>query len=225
MTAKKPGEENLPGKDNRAFWQRFAGIYGAVMERSSGRLYEEICRRARGRLNRDMNVLELACGTGQLSHPLSSRVRLWEATDFSPAMIAEAEKTPHSVRLHFSVQDAGDLPYGPESFDAAVIANALHIMPHPEAALAEIYRVLKPGGLLLAPTFVHEERRGFSPGMKLMELAGFRTYHRWTGEALAGFISAHGFAVAERELLEGGLAPLCYVAATKRPGQENSGAG
>ena len=39
-------------------------------------------------------------------------------------------------------------------FDAAVISNALHIMPEPEKALAEIRRVLKPGGILIAPTFM-----------------------------------------------------------------------
>lgn len=87
-----------------------------------------------------MNVLELACGTGQLSYPLSGRVRLWEATDFSEAMIAEAKKNNTFRRLHFSVQDATALPYAPESFDAVVISNALHIMPHPEKALSEIRR-------------------------------------------------------------------------------------
>ena len=73
-------------------------------------------------------------------------VRSWEATDFSAEMIRQAKKQVHSSRLHFSVQDATKLPYGPESFDAVVISNALHVMPHPEKALAEAWRVLKPGG-------------------------------------------------------------------------------
>ena len=46
-------------------------------------------------------------------------------------MIAAAKKSVHSARLHFSVQDATKLPYAPESFDAVVIANALHIVPEP----------------------------------------------------------------------------------------------
>ncbi len=64
-------------------------------------------------LKRDMDVLELACGTGQLSVPLSPCVRSWEATDFSAEMIRQAKKQVHSSRLHFSVQDATKLPYGP----------------------------------------------------------------------------------------------------------------
>ena len=225
MTADRPTESgNGPGDGNKAFWQRFAGLYGPVMERSSGRLYAEVCRRLRGGLSRDMNVLEVACGTGQLSRALSSQVRLWEATDFSEAMIAEARKAPHSARLHFSVQNAEALPYGPESFDAVVIANALHVMPHPEQVLAELYRVLKPEGLLFAPTFVHRERRGLSPAMKLMELAGFRTYHSWSGDELTAFISAHGFSVVEQALLQGGLAPLCCVTARRLPRRDVPGA-
>ena len=137
-----------------AFWQKTARHYTRSMDRSAP-LYAAVCERIRPHLSRDMNVLELACGTGQLSFPLSPYVRLWEATDAAPAMIQEAKKRIGSSRLHFSVQDAAHLPYAPESFDAVVIANALHILPEPDRVLREIQRVLKPGGWLFAPTFVH----------------------------------------------------------------------
>ena len=130
--------------DNKEFWQRTAKSYGSFMKHS-WKLYDTICERIRPGLTREMNVLELACGSGQLSFRLAGRVRLWEATDFSENMIVEARKKPRSSRLHFSVQDATALLYAPDSFDAVVISNALHIMPHPELALAEIKRVLKPG--------------------------------------------------------------------------------
>lgn len=201
--------------DNKNFWQRFAKLYSPIMEKSSSRLYRDICDRIRPELNRQMNVLELACGTGQLSYPLSGRVRLWEATDFSEAMIAEAKKKNTSRRLHFSVQDATALPYAPESFDAVVISNALHIMPHPEKALSEIRRVLKPGGALFAPTFIHGERSGFRLRVKLMELAGFHTYHKWNAEEFMAFIVRCGFEVIHQETLGGSLAPLSYLAARK----------
>ncbi len=200
-------------KDNKRFWQRFAGIYGPVMNKSSRKLYEGISSRIGRHLNPDMKVLELACGTGQMSYLLYSQVSLWEATDFSEAMIKEAKKKNHSYRLHFSVQDATKLPYAAESFDAVVISNALHIMPHPEKALAEIKRVLKPDGLLFAPTFVHGESAGFRVRVKLMELVGFHTYHKWNAGELMGFISRQGFRIIEHKVLGDNLAPLCYVAA------------
>ena len=108
-----------------------AAHYSKFMRRSAP-IYAEICNHIRPHLTRDMNVLELACGTGQLSFPLSPYVRLWEATDASSKMIAEAKKQTGSSRLHFSVQDASRLPYASETFDAVVIANALHILPEPE---------------------------------------------------------------------------------------------
>ena len=53
-----------------------------------------------------------------------------------------------------------------------VISNALHIMPYPEKALKEIERVLKPEGILFAPTFIHGEGAGFRFRVRMMELAG-----------------------------------------------------
>ena len=95
--------------DNKQFWERFSRHYAGFMRRSQA-TYQQICKAMRPFLKRDMDVLELACGTGQLSVPLSPCVRSWEATDFSAEMIHQAKKQVHSSRLHFSVQDATKLP-------------------------------------------------------------------------------------------------------------------
>ncbi len=199
--------------DNKEFWQRMAKSYGPFMQHS-GKLYDAICEKMRPGLTRDMNVLELACGSGQLSFRVAGAVRLWEATDFSERMIAEARKQPRSSRLHFSVQDATALPYAPDSFDAVVIANALHIMPRPELVLAEISRVLKPNGILYAPTFVHGKGAGFRLRARLLTLAGFKVYSKWTAEGFERFISEHNFLITQTTLLGGSLAPLCYLEAS-----------
>lgn len=197
--------------DNQAYWQRTAKLYAPFM-RSSSRLYEDICRRIAPHLTAEMDVLELACGTGQLSFPLSGRVSNWEATDFSPNMVAEAQRRqPHSEQLRFSVQDATALPYAAGSFDAVVISNALHIMPRPEAALEEIHRMLKPGGWLFAPTFVHGEASRARLRTRLMRLTGFHTYSSWSAEDLVSFVSQRGFAVIEHESLGSVIAPLCCL--------------
>ena len=46
-------------------------------------MYDALCDRIRAHLCNEMKVLEIACGTGQLSFPLAESVRCWEATDFS----------------------------------------------------------------------------------------------------------------------------------------------
>ena len=203
--------------DERGFWSRWAGAYDRFMN-GSERLYDQMAAEMKERLSRNMNVLELACGTGMISQRIVGSVKSLEATDFSPEMIAEAKGKPCSSRLHFSVQDATDLPYADQSFDAVVIANALHIMPEPGRALEEIHRVLKPGGLLIAPTFVHGEGAGLRLRVRLLELCGFHTYHQWNGDELAAFVAGRGFAVDRRQTLGGGIAPMCYLEARRLDG-------
>ncbi|MFR8466707.1 class I SAM-dependent methyltransferase [Eisenbergiella tayi] len=201
-------------ESNINFWQKVAFLYGPFMK-NSHKLYENICRRIKPDLNRDMDVLELACGSGQLSFALAQYVRHWEATDFSEKMIEEAKKKEHSSRLFFSVQDATALPYAPASFDVVVIANALHIMPYPEKALAEISRVLKPGGILYAPTFVQIEGKMPKFRMRMMEGIGFHMYHKWNAGELIAFVSEHGFTPMKHGILYEGLLPLCFLKARK----------
>ena len=202
--------------DKKQFWERFSRHYSGFMRRSQT-TYQQICKAMRPFLKRDMDVLELACGTGQLSVPLSPYVRSWEATDFSAEMIRQAKKQVHSSRLHFSVQDAAKLPYGPESFDAVVISNALHVMPHPEQALAEAWRVLKPEGWLFAPTFVWGRSRSARLRLWFMGLSGFRVYHVWTAGELMAYLSERGYSIAGHPLLGSWLAPLCCLMARKIP--------
>ena len=199
-----------------AFWQKMARHYTSLMAHSAP-LYSEICNRIRPHLSRDMNVLELACGTGQLSFPLSPYVRLWEATDFSSNMIAEAKRQVASSRLHFSVQDAADLPYAPETFDAVVIANALHILQEPDKVMAEIRRVLKPGGWLFAPTFVHGGGRLAGFRTWCMERTGFHVYHPWNAGEFLSYLSRQDFWVVEHALLGKRTLPLCYAACRWTP--------
>lgn len=201
--------------DNKQFWQRFAKLYSPFMEKGNGTLYDDICDRITSRLHRDMNVLELACGSGQLSFRLADKVKLWEATDFSPKMVAEAKKQFVPAQLHFSVQDATNLPYADESFDAVVIANALHIMPEPDRAMAEIYRVLKPDGLLFAPTFIHGSGTGFMFRAKLLEMAGFHVYSKWTAEEFTYYVQNCHFNILDEKSMGSSIAPLCYLEAIK----------
>lgn len=189
-------------------WRRLGKRYTA--------LYASVCTRIRPRLGREMNVLELACGTGQLSIPLCGAVRLWEATDSSPEMIVEAKKEVRSCRLYFSVQDAACLPYADETFDAVVIGSTLHALPDPESVLLESFRVLKPGGLLFAPTFLCGQSRGTRlRAYVLARISDFTVYHPWNAEDFLDFIGSHGFSVLDAPMLGARFLPLCCLAAEK----------
>lgn len=162
-----------------------------------------------------MNVLELACGSGQLSFTLSNYAKTYEATDFSPEMIAEARKKAKGSRLHFSVQDATNLPYSDCSFDAVIISNALHIMPYPDKALSQIRRILKDDGILFAPTFIHGSSKGYRLRIRLMEIFGFHAFSNWNEQEFTEFLTKHGFTVLHSEVIADTLAPLCYTECIK----------
>ena len=201
--------------DNKKFWQRFAKLYSPFMEKGNKQVYEQICSIVSPYLNKEMMVLELACGSGQLSFRLAKKAKQWDATDFSENMIAEAKQKPRPKGLYFSVQDATKLPYTDEIFDAVMIANALPIMPEPDKAMFEIYRVLKKDGILFAPTFVHGEGAGYRIRIKVMNLGGFKTYSKWNADEFTAYIKKHGFEVLKNPVMGSNLAPLCCLIAKR----------
>ena len=187
-------------KDNKGFWNRWAKRYDFAMS-GDGRTYAQIVSRMKKVLSKDMAVLELACGTGLLSVRIAGSVKLLEATDFSEEMIRQAKAKAHSSRLHFSVQDATNLPYTPGTFDAVVISNALHIMPEPEKALAERF----PGSMV---TFDAVNTAGLKGVNAEVKMAGNKTKSFFSlerpKEELEGW-SEHIMNVMERDYIDGYL--------------------
>lgn len=203
---------------NKGFWERFAKIYTAFMTKNDA-AYDVICGSLKPYIDSEKNVLELACGTGQITFRMASESASWEATDYSENMIAEACKRNAGEnacdKVSFRVQDATNLTYEKDAFDVVVIANALHIMPMPDLALNEIHRVLKKGGILFAPTFVYE--KGYSRLLIwVMEKLGFKTYHKWTKEELIEYVSRQGFDVTEAPLVKGKPLSECVLVAGKK---------
>lgn len=200
-------------ESNKTFWDRNAKQYDRFMrkdEAAYARLYELIAP-----VVREKTVLELATGTGLIARHIVHEAALVEATDASPEMIEEAQKDNHSSKLHFSVQDMFRLPYADQTFDVVIVSNALHIVPHPELALAEISRVLKPDGVLIAPTFTHGENT--LPGKIkafFMKLAGFPLHSKWSGPEYLAFLKANHWTVRKSTVLRASF-PLTYAECVK----------
>lgn len=102
-------------------------------------------------------VLELGCGTGGLWAANQEWIPAgWDITlsDFSPGMLAQAQATLAAVAhpFAFEVVDAQAIPYADGTFDAVIANHMLYHVPDLPRALAEIQRVLKPGGVLFAST-------------------------------------------------------------------------
>lgn len=201
-------------KSNKNFWDKFAKLYAPFMKKDK-EVYDKICEYIGPYLNKHMNMLELACGSGQFSFSLSKHTKSWISTDFSEQMILEAMKRREAKNLIFEVADATSLSFDNEKFDCVLIANALHIMPKPDEAMKEIYRVLKPNGILFAPTFLWKEGKQRKLIKSLMSISGFKMYHEWNKNQFEDFIEEYGFSVVEMKLVYGGLAPIGVMIAQK----------
>lgn len=100
-------------------------------------------------LPRGARVLEVGCGTGAISRMVASVAGEVVGTDPSPGLVARAEKLAAGIgNLRFEPADGRRLPFPDASFDAAVLHRVLSHVPGPELALAEVHRVLRPGGRL-----------------------------------------------------------------------------
>jgi len=196
-------------RKHKNFWDRNASLYDRFM-RKDGAAYEMMYEMIRP-VVKAKTVLELATGTGLIARHIVNAAAHIEATDASAEMIAEAKRDNHSAKLHFSVQDMFRLPYADESFDVVIVSNALHIVPQPENALAEIKRVLKDDGVLIAPTFTHAGN-SFSGRIKafFMKLAGFPLHSKWTSEEYLRFLRQNGWAVRKSTVLKASF-PLTYA--------------
>lgn len=95
-------------------------------------------------------VLEIGCGAGQFIRGIKhDRPDLnCHGADISASAIALAQSTFDGVT--YTVSSENGLPYETETFDAVVIFDVLEHVAHPKAFLAEVYRVINPGGLIYA---------------------------------------------------------------------------
>jgi len=123
-------------------------------------------RRMRDRFADDLqltpgdHVLDVGCGPGRLTTVFAQRVApsgSVDGIDPSPEMIsrAAARARKHGVQASFQVAYAQQLPFADDAFDAVACTLALHHVAENDrrTAVAEMYRVLKPGGRLLIAEF------------------------------------------------------------------------
>ncbi len=168
-------------------------------------LYQNISSAAEGK-----TVLELATGPGMIAKHIASAAKNVVATDFAPKMIETAKKGEVPQNVSFEVADATSLPYADKTFDLVVIANALHIIPEPQKALAQIKRVLKDDGLLIAPNFIFRKSGAKNLWQKILALVGIKFEHEWTAEEYLDFLRQNGLRVAKSQVVKGRI-DLLYV--------------
>ena len=185
---------------NKKMWDLYAPVYEKAM-RMDLKYYRYMYDRIPSRIG-GKEVLEIATGPGLLAKHVAGVSKSMIATDYSEGMIKEACKGEYPEQLKFEVADAANLQYEDKSFDAVIIANALHVMPGPEKALSEINRVLRTDGILIAPNFVGHKKGTVSKiWAGILKLAGIKFEHQWTPEEYLKWLEEHGWKVTFSKLL------------------------
>ncbi|UFX43057.1 class I SAM-dependent methyltransferase [Bradyrhizobium sp. 41S5] len=129
--------------------------------------------------NADLNGqrwLDAGCGTGTLSRLLAARGCDVTGVDASSEMIAAARERPADRLTFRQIPTIANLPFADRSFDGVLCASVLEYVPDVAQCLAQIHRVLRPGGLLL----VSIPNRGslLRQGYKLAHVASSRVLAR-----------------------------------------------
>jgi ubiquinone/menaquinone biosynthesis C-methylase UbiE len=144
-------------------FDRAAGIYDATR-----RLPDAVAAEITDGLLREIRaagadrVLEVGIGTGRMARPLMQRAVRMVGVDISQEMMERllGHLTPEHTPPELLLGDATALPLRDAAFRAAMVVHVLHLVSSIEGTLAEIRRVLAPGGVLL-----HQTRRA-SPETK-----------------------------------------------------------
>ena len=208
----------MPGlklMSDRDYWERHARNYDASLRWVLGRPLPHMLELASEAVHGKRKVLEVAAGTGIVTSAIAQTSDSVVATDYAVAMVEVLEQSVQGAGLKNVTCEQADiyaLPYSAGEFDAVVAANVLHLVPDLPAALQALRNVLKPGGLLVAPTFCHDETKLSWLVSRVLAVSGFPGHRRFTMQTLRGGLEENGLKVIQIELLPG-LIPIGYVEA------------
>jgi SAM-dependent methyltransferase len=163
-------------------------------------------------LTRGNTVLDVACGPGNTIRRLVDDVGdsgLLVGVDAAPAMLARAVADTEASNVAYVRADGAALPFPDGTFDAVSCFGALYLVDEPYAVLAELIRVLAPGGRLAVLTSCHRAPGPLGPVVKL---AGLPSGFRWFGpHDITGALDDHGLGEIDQTI----RGVVQYVGATK----------
>lgn len=136
------------------FWAR--GRYDAVGDRIAGIAAQVVATADRRVGLRDAAVVDLGCGTGTASLAAADRGARVTGVDLTPELIELAESRRGDQAITWVVGDAAETGLADSGFDA-VVSNMGIIFVEPDRQVAEIARLLKPGGVLSYSSWVRAQ--------------------------------------------------------------------
>jgi ubiquinone/menaquinone biosynthesis C-methylase UbiE len=188
----------------RRLWNRYAPRYDRQIRVSERLLFPGgrswACSQASG------DVLEVAVGTG-LNLPYYPAGITLTGIDLSPAMLAIARDRAAALGLEADLRQgsADALPFPDAGFDTVVCTVSLCNIPDDQAAIAEMYRVLRPGGRLVLLDHVASDRRWVLAIERLLEPLFLRLNGDYLTRRPLPLVAAAGFTITGSQRLKAGI--------------------
>ena len=192
------------------FWDKIAGVYD-IAEAFNGKVYNKLTRAVSKLTPEGSRVLDCAAGTGNLSLAAAEKAESVICTDSSEKMLKTAEKKASArgiSNIRFEIRDIYRLRDEDESFDTVIAGNVLHLLPDPERAVKELYRVTKKGGRLLLPTFITGNKKLLS--IKLYKLLGFNPEKEYTYSEYIEMLKDCRLGKIKAKTIDGKI-PCCFA--------------
>jgi len=189
-----------------SFWDRWARFYD-LAERTNLAANTAAAKRVAELVPVGARVLDCAAGTGEFSLAAAERAASVLCTDLSRPMLDRAAAKARRrglTNVSFALRDVTALSDPDGSFDLVIAANVLHLLPQPEKAVAELWRVTAPGGRLILPTYL-QGKTGAAAGtlIKIYQGVGFHYEYAFTPETYRMFFEKNGYPLAALEVIPG----------------------
>ena len=198
------------------FWDKISPLYDLFENVYNHKVYSGTGKRVADFIESTDEVLECACGTGAISFFIAQKCKKLVATDFSSGMLKQASRKCRAYKnVSFKKVDITNIKYRDSKFDKVVAGNVIHLLPDPGKALAELWRVVIPGGKIIIPTYINMSKESAGLAVKFVTLLGADFKQQFDLESYKKFFEELGYEGVEYTVVDGRM-PCAIAVITKR---------
>ena len=186
------------------FWDKISPLYDLFENVYNHKVYAGTGKKVAEFIDPADEVLECACGTGAITVCIAEKCRRLIATDYASGMLKQAKRKCRKFRnVSFKRVDITSIKCRNDRFDKVVAGNVIHLLPEPGKALAELERVVKPGGRIIIPTYINMSKRSAGLAVKFVEFLGADFKKQFDMDSYREFFNEIGYRDVEYYVVDG----------------------
>ena len=197
------------------FWDKISPLYDLFENIYNHKVYAGTGEKVAEFIDPSDAVLECACGTGAITICIAKKCKSLIATDFAIGMLKRAAKKCRKYKnVRFKRADITNIKCQDARFDKVVAGNVIHLLPDPGKALAELWRVVKPGGKIIIPTYINKSKTSAGLAVKFITLLGADFKKQFDIDSYKSFFGEMGYDNVEYHVVDGRM-PCAIAVITK----------